>query len=176
MIENSSNLEGEQATKLRSGTMRCAYLAQDRVDMSEAIKCLSQAMSQPKAGHMTQLQRLARYLKGVPRKALRHLTQDPSKAQLEVHVDSDWAGDPVSRRSISGVLLTRQKHLLRHSCTVQHVIGLSSAESEYYALTKGRVCRIWTAKLVCRLEFEVADHTAYRLFERQGSCVAKRSW
>ena len=38
-IENSSILEGEQATLFRSGTMRCAYLAQNRVDISEAIMC-----------------------------------------------------------------------------------------------------------------------------------------
>ena len=111
MIKNSPNLEGEQATKFRSGSLRCAYLAQDRVDISEAIKCLSQAMSQPKAGHMTQSKRLARYLKGVPRKAVRYPTQEPSKAQLEVHVHSDWAGDPESRRSTSGVILRRGKHL-----------------------------------------------------------------
>ena len=38
VIENSSILKGEQATLFRSGTMRCAYLAQDRADISEAIK------------------------------------------------------------------------------------------------------------------------------------------
>ena len=52
--------------------MRCAYLAHDRVDISEAIKCLARAMSKPKAGHMTQVKRVARYLKGVPRKALQY--------------------------------------------------------------------------------------------------------
>ena len=67
---NSPILEGEQATTFRSGTMRCAYLAQDRGDNSEAIKCLARATSKPKAGHMTQLKLVARYLKGVPRKAL----------------------------------------------------------------------------------------------------------
>ena len=44
-IENSSILEGEQATLFRSGTMRCAYLAQDRADISEAIKCLAQPVT-----------------------------------------------------------------------------------------------------------------------------------
>ena len=68
-IENSSILEGEQATLFRSGTMRCAYLAQDRADISEAIKCLARGMSKPRAGDMMQLKRVARYLKGVPRKA-----------------------------------------------------------------------------------------------------------
>ena len=40
-IENSPILEGEQATLFRNGTVRCAYLAQDRVHISETIKCLA---------------------------------------------------------------------------------------------------------------------------------------
>ena len=136
-IENSPLLEGEQATTLRSGTMRCAYLAQDRVDISEAIKCLARSMSKPKAGHMTQLKRVARYVKGVPRKALQYTAQEPSRAHLEVHVDSDWAGDTATRRSRSAVIVRRGLDLLRHSSTVQNAIGLSGAESECYAFTKG---------------------------------------
>ena len=37
-IENSPILDGKQPTTFRSGNMRCAYLAQDRVDISEAIQ------------------------------------------------------------------------------------------------------------------------------------------
>ena len=88
-IENSSILEGEQATLFRSGTMRCAYLAQDRADISEAIKCLARGMSKTRTGHMMQLKRVARYLKGVPRKAQPYTAQEQSKVHLEVHVDSD---------------------------------------------------------------------------------------
>ena len=117
--------------------MRCAYLAQDRVEISEAVKCLVRAMSKPRAAHMTKLKRVARYLKGVPRKAQQYPSQEPSKAHLEVHVDSDWAGDTVTRRSTTGVIVRRGQHSLRHSSTVQNVIGLSSAESEFNALTKG---------------------------------------
>ena len=162
-IENSPNLEGEQATKFRSGTMRCAYLAQDRVDISEAIKCLSQAMSQPKAGHVTQLKRVARYLKGVSRKALRYPAQKPSKAQLEVHVDSDWAGDPVLRRNTSGVILRRGKHLLRHSSAAQSVIGLSSDEREYYAFTMGGCAGIEVQSLFAdwNLSLQLSLHTDF---------------
>ena len=117
--------------------MRCAYLAQERVDISEVIKCLARAMSKPKAGHMTQLKRVARYLKGVPRKALQYPSQEPSRAHLEVHVDSDGAGDPAMRRSRSGVIVRRGLHLVRHNSTVQNAIGLRCAESEYCTLTKG---------------------------------------
>ena len=70
--------------------MRCAYLAQNRVDISEAIKCLARAMSKPKAGHMTQMQRVARYFKGSGQeKHCSTPSQEPSRAHLEVHVDSD---------------------------------------------------------------------------------------
>ena len=86
-IENSSILKGEQATMFRSGTMRCAYLAQDRADISEAIKCLARGMWKPRTGHMIQLKRVARYLKGVPRKAQQYPAQEKSKAHLEVHLD-----------------------------------------------------------------------------------------
>ena len=95
-IEHSPILEREQATLFQSGTMRCAYLAQDRADISEAIKCPARVMSKPRAGHMIQLKRVARYLKGVPRKAQQYPAQEKSKAHLEVHVDSDWAGDTVN--------------------------------------------------------------------------------
>ena len=43
--------------------MRCAYLAQDRADISEAIKCLTGGMSKPRTGQMIQLKRVARYFK-----------------------------------------------------------------------------------------------------------------
>ena len=72
----------------------------------------------------------------MPRKALRYPVQEPNRAHVEVHVDSDWAGDTVTRRSTSGLTVRRGQHLLRHSLTVQNVIGLSSAKSEYCARTK----------------------------------------
>ena len=113
---------------------------------------------------MTQLKRAARYLKGVSRKKN---CKDPSEAHLEVHVDSDWAGDTARRRSTFGVIARRGRHLLRHSATVQNVIGLSSAESEYYALTKEGCSGLGP---------EATTFIAHRLFKREGSCIAKRSW
>ena len=59
--------------------------------------------------------------------------------RLDVIVDSDWAGDVATRRSITGMSITRGRHLLWHSSTLQASIGLSSAESEYYALATGAV-------------------------------------
>ncbi len=115
--------------------MRAAYLAQDRPDIAEAVKQLARVMSCPSSDDLVNLKRLARYLKGAPVTALEYSPQE--SGDLVVYTDSDWAGDPQTRRSTSGVLVMRGSHLLKHSSTVQQVIGLSSAESEYYALTKG---------------------------------------
>ena len=110
------------------------------------------------------------------RVAQQYPAQEPNRAHLEVHVDSAWAGDTVTRRSTSGVNPRRGRYLLRHSSTVQNVMGLSSAESEYYALTKRGMLRIGFAKLVCRLESEATTLTAYRFFECESNCLAKRNW
>ena len=84
--------------------MRCAYLAQGRADISETTQCLTRGMSKPRTSHMMQLKRVSRYLKLVPSKAQQYTAQEPSRTHLEVHVDSDWAGDTVTRRSTSGVI------------------------------------------------------------------------
>ena len=84
---------------LKESKRQGADLAQDRVDISEAIKCLARAMSKPKAGHMTQLKRVARYLKGVPRKALQYTAQEPSRAHLKVHVDKTSLDSAVQKVS-----------------------------------------------------------------------------
>ena len=150
--ENSPILEGEQATTFRSGTMRCAYLAHDHADISEAIKSFARAMAEPKAGHMTQLKRVARYLKGVPRKALQYTAQEPSRAHLEVHVDSDWAGDTVTRRSTSGVIVRRGRPLLR-----QYKTSLDSVVQKVSTRHLLGEVRIGSAKLVCRLDSQTTN-------------------
>ena len=60
-----------------------------------------------------------------------------SEATLQVHVDSDWAGDLLGRKSATGVIVRRGKHMLRHMSCLQTLVALSSGEAEYYALIRG---------------------------------------
>ena len=57
--------------------------------------------------------------------------------ELVTYVDSDWAGDRVSRKSTSGGMIFRGHHLVKSWSSNQHVVALSSGEAELYALTKG---------------------------------------
>ena len=52
-------------------------------------------------------------------------------------MDSDHAGDAMTRRSTTGMVALYGLHVLKHSSNVQSTIALSTGESEYYALVKG---------------------------------------
>ena len=117
--------------------MRASYLSQDRADISEAVKCLARSMAKPREASMQELKRLARYLKGKPKCVLIYEKQDARTAVIKVHTDSDWAGEVISRKSTTGMVMRRGKHLIRHSSTLQTSTSLSSAEAEYYAMSKG---------------------------------------
>ena len=60
-----------------------------------------------------------------------------SDATLQVHVDSDWAGELLGKKSTTGVIVRRGKHLLRHMSCLQTLVALSRGEAEYYALIRG---------------------------------------
>ena len=113
-IENSEKLTSVESTLYRSLVMKLAYVAQDRVDIADAVKCLTRHIKEPRSGHMQELRRLGRYLVKNRRCVLTYARQT-SDAPLQVHVDSDWAGDLLGRKSTTGVIVRRGKHLLRHS-------------------------------------------------------------
>ena len=52
-------------------------------------------------------------------------------------MDSDWAGDLLGRKSTTGVIVRRGKHLLRQMSCLQTLVALSSGEAEYHALLRG---------------------------------------
>ena len=96
----------------RSLVLKLAYVAQDRVDIAEAVKCLTRHMKEPRSGHM-QFMRLGRCLVKIKRCVLTQARQT-SDATLQVHVDS----------GTTGVM-----HLLRHMSCVQTLVAKSSGET-----------------------------------------------
>lgn len=84
-----------------------------------------------------ELKRVVTYLKNRPREELIYKMQYRDQSPLSVYVDSDWARELTTRISTTGMILMRGDHCLRHSSTLQKAIALSSAEAEYYAMTKG---------------------------------------
>ena len=60
-----------------------------------------------------------------------------SEGDLQVFVDTDFAGCSVTRRSTSGGCALRGSHLLKHWSSTQKVVTLSSGEAELAGVVKG---------------------------------------
>ena len=52
-------------------------------------------------------------------------------------MDSDFAGDPVSRKSTTGFAAQIGNHTLRSVSTLQSLTALCVGETEFYAVVKG---------------------------------------
>jgi hypothetical protein len=82
---------------------RLIYLTITRPDICYSVHILSQFMHQPRHGHWAAAIHILRYLKSTPGQGIFL----PSKSDLQLHAycDSDWAGCPVTRCSLTVTLL-----------------------------------------------------------------------
>ena len=81
---------------------RLNFVAMDRADIQFAVKEACRGMAAPRWGDVWKLKRVARYLVGAERIIWRFRGGGAVKADLDVYVDSDWAGNIKDRKSTSG--------------------------------------------------------------------------
>ena len=125
-----------EARQFRGSVARINYLAQDRPDLSLAACVLSTRMANPRRGDEVVLKRVLRYLRGRSCVAMVYHWQAPCD-ELVLMTDSDWATCHRTRRSKSGGVLLRGRHVIQFWCKMQDRIALSSAEAELKAVCKG---------------------------------------
>ena len=128
-------LNREDATRYRSACMRLSYLAQDRLDLAETAKHLVQRLSAPREFDCVPLKSAARYRVGKPEAALRFRRKKHGD-ETTVFVDSDFAGDPVSRKSATGLVAQIGNHTGKSGSTLQSLTALNFGEAEFYAVVK----------------------------------------
>ena len=129
-------LKKNKGTRCRSACMRLSYLAQDRLNLAETAKHLAQRRSEPREFDLLPLKRAARYLVEKPKAALRFRRQQHVD-KITVFVDSDFAGDPVSRKSTTGLATQMGNHTAKSGSTLQSLTAFSVGEAEFYAVVKG---------------------------------------
>ena len=104
-----------------------------RPDIAFAVACLTQYFSAPRALHWEQALRCLGYLVGTSSFGILLGAGGPD--ELVAFSDSDWAGDPVTRRSIGGYIIFFGNSVLCWSSKTQRgIIALSSTESEFIQL------------------------------------------
>ena len=121
-------MDADDARVYRSCVGALMYYVLDRADAHLDLSILGTYLRAPTSGAIEALRRVSRYLLGT-RDAyvkLKILNDDPITVELVGYSDSDWAGDPASRKSESSGLTSFSR---RQSC-----VATSSGMAEYYAM------------------------------------------
>ena len=99
--EKEVPIDSQGAVRYRSCVMRLSYLALDRADLGEPVKCLARSMAKPTPGSLRDLKNVARYLLRTKYAAL-HLWRQTFPKCISTYVDSNFAGCRLTRRSTTG--------------------------------------------------------------------------
>ena len=157
--DKSKELGPEETKRFRSGLGSVLYLAQDRIDIQYASKCLASSMSKPTQQALKCLKHLILYLSGTANrstllpystKGKRLITKlngqedndeiPPDESHVvEAYSDSDWGSlktpEKARRKSTSsGIIVLNGIQVLSFSRT-QKATASSSCEAELYALS-----------------------------------------
>ena len=184
--EKEVPLDSQGATRCRSCVLRLSYLALDRADLGEAVKCLARSMAKPTTGSPRDLKTFARYLLGTKHMAL-HLWRQTFPKCISTNVDSDFAGCRLTCRSTTGMVQMIGGHAVKHTSNLQGGTGLNGSECEHYGLTHGAVHGLGLRSYMADLGFEMSleiksDSSAARAFasrrglERQRHVQTRYLW
>ena len=89
-------------------------------------------------GARVKVKRVVRYLLGAERVVWKYgeLEGGPRRVRMDIHVDSDWAGN-LDRKSTSGGMMMLEGVGVKHWGRTQRTRALSAGEAEYYAVVTG---------------------------------------
>ena len=112
------------------------YLATStRPDITFAVGLLSRFVNQPNNKHVGAMKRVLRYLSSNLNYGLTYQRQHGNTSQIVIDgfSDSDWGGDPDTRRSVTGVVFNLAGGAVSWLSRLQSGVALSTAEAEYIA-------------------------------------------
>ncbi|CAK0878447.1 unnamed protein product [Prorocentrum cordatum] len=143
--QDATPLDREEHHKFRQGVGKLQYGVDKRFDYSYELKLCERRLHAPRAVDMSRLKRILRYVKGTLDYVITLSIKDTSDLKRLVGTsDSDWAGDPESRKSSSDL-----------GYPVDNVIETDSSSGKSITLRRGRgrvrhldVRALWLQQLV----------------------------
>jgi len=129
-------LSADLCSLYRSCSCIVLYAGHDMPEAQHAIRELTQDLREPNEQAMVRLKRCVRYLYHNRDQGIWFpVSGEPT--ELAVKTDTDWAGDRVSRKSVTCVVYSVGDCTLCTSCTGQAIHAQSSGESEFYGNVTG---------------------------------------
>lgn len=126
---------------------------------------MSQYSANPSKEHLDKALYICRYLIGSRNYAL--VYNGNTMKGLEAYTDSDWAGDPDDRRSITGYFFNLANGIISWQSRAQKTIALSSTQAEYMALSDCSRQAVWIRNLLMEIAKPVSAIPIYG--DNQGS-------
>ena len=102
-------------------------------------------MSLPTQNHLQAAKCILRYIQGTLHYGLAFT---PGPISLSAYSDADWAGDPVDRRSITGIDVFFGNCPITWSAKKQATVSRSSIDAEYRALASSVAKLCWIRMLL----------------------------
>ena len=162
-------LTRDELKKYRTICGQISYLSNTtRPDVSYAVK-QSQANLHIATQHdMKCVKRTLRYLRSTAERGLLFAPINGTHPKagdpvtLTVYTDADWGGEIDTGKSTTGYLVAICSSVVSWGSKRQKQVALSSAESEYYAISSGATCAMWVKTLLTEMKvpFDKAQPTA----------------
>ena len=140
--EDEERLNQDDQKRYRSGVGALLYMVKySRPDLSNITRELSKCMTDANEEAEKVLKRVLKFVIDTKEYGLKMEPTFPSGNEifdwdLVVYTDADWAGDKESRKSVSGFVIFLLGCAIAWRSKQQTSVSLSSAESEYYALSE----------------------------------------
>ena len=130
------------------GSLMYAMLG-TRPDIAFPVSVISRFSANPTKSHWEAVKRIFRYLKGTIKY---RLTFRGDVQPLTGFTDSDWGGDPDTRRSTDGYVFNVGSGAISWSSKRQDAVALSSTEAEYVGHTHATAEAIWLRRLLDEMD------------------------
>ena len=132
----SPPLDADESAKFRKATGILLYFSFDRPDIQRSTMMSAKRLRQPLECDMVRLKRVVRYLKGKPDMGqwLPKPDNDPGVVVIDGWVDTDWAADPETRKSVTGQIIDIDGCPMASKVGQQSLLGQSSGESEFIGM------------------------------------------
>ena len=118
-------------------------------DIAFAVTKMAQHAANPSQDHLNCALHICRYLAGPADYAL--VYSGKTDRGLFACADSDWASNPVDRRSTTGYMVKLADGIFSWNSCAQRAVALSSTEAEYMSLSDTSRQLVWIKALLAEL-------------------------
>jgi len=137
-------------------------------DIAYSVEVLSCHVACPRRTHMQAVKCVFRYLRRTSHYGLEFQANNSNDASPIVYVDSDWGGDRMDRKSISGFAVLLDGGTILWGSKKQTSVSLSTVEAEFIAVLTAVKEILWHQSLFSSLDITLTSPTSL-LINNQGA-------